>query len=374
MRMSQHQQVWPQAPDGWTLGRPGDFPRHCNTEDDHAWDVMVDSRRKRRMAIGLECSVNTRDHTVPQMYLKRFAAKNGKGHLLQVRPVEDLSRVHPSTVRDVSVVNGFYWGTTPEGIPHHYMEKLLGRIESGATNAFSWMLDDHDFVLPRRWPMPGADRVWVALWVAAQLLRTTRQRRRLEYLAAGDHEVMDLPRAVKELKSDRHLAFIISELEGLMTVLYHRPWCLAFTAACQWTSDAPVLLLNGQDQPNVQLAAAFWDVVVPLDPHRVLILPGVGTTTSDPRSQRDHLATIDGGLGLILAQAIYDAADAYLFNHPDHDPHTVSRIERSGRVPAPWAGDDPALLGPSYTIAYELLPPGVTVERRWLSEHPPHSR
>jgi hypothetical protein len=188
--------------------------------------------------------------------------------------------------------------------------------------------------------MPAADRARLALWVAAQILRTTRQRRRLEHIAA-DHEVMELPRPIKELQSDRHLAFIVSQLEGLAAVLYHRPWCLAFTVVCQWTSDAPVLILNGQDHDNVQLSAAFWDVVLPVDPHRVLIMPGASTGTGDhsPRGHGDHLAKIDGGLGLILPQAIYDAADAWVFNHPDHDPHAVFRVETSGRVPTPWTGD-----------------------------------
>jgi len=41
-----------------------------------------------------------------------------------------------ASVNKVAVVEGFYWGTTPEGIPHHEMEGLLTAIEAAATPAF----------------------------------------------------------------------------------------------------------------------------------------------------------------------------------------------------------------------------------------------
>jgi len=78
-------------------------------------------------------------------------------------------------------VNGFYWGTDPEGVPQHTMEELMASVEKAAAS-FSAVLDT-GWALPERWPPTIDTRVRLSWWIAAQLLCTTRQRHRLDHLA-----------------------------------------------------------------------------------------------------------------------------------------------------------------------------------------------
>lgn len=56
---------------------------------------------------------------------------------------------------------------------------------------------------------------------------------------------------------------------------------------------------------------------MPLDPHRFILLPGLNMVEEDPRKGVDHRAKLDG-VGFAFVQAVYDAADGYIFHHPDH--------------------------------------------------------
>jgi hypothetical protein len=77
---------------------------------------------------------------------------------------------------------------------------------------------------------------------------------------------------------------------------------------------------------------------------------------------------IDGGVGLLFVEAAYDVADAVVLHHPRHDPWR--HWEPSGpRQPTPWNGSEHP--GPEYMLEYPALAPHLTVERRWLDEHPP---
>ena len=67
---------------------------------------------------------STRDHYVPQMYLKRFGRPTSGGHQLSVS-TRDLTTRFKASVRDVAVESGFYWGTDVNGVPHHDMEDFL---------------------------------------------------------------------------------------------------------------------------------------------------------------------------------------------------------------------------------------------------------
>jgi hypothetical protein len=77
--------------------------------------------------------MTTNDHTVPQMYLKWFAERRGRKHHIVAQRVDDLGNPFTTTVNNVTAVNGFYWGTTPDGVPHHEAEKLLCQIEGDAS-------------------------------------------------------------------------------------------------------------------------------------------------------------------------------------------------------------------------------------------------
>jgi hypothetical protein len=133
-----------------------------------------------------------------------------------------------------------------------------------------------------------------------------------------------------------------------------------------------VIVLNGQDEENQPLAASYWDIVLALDPHRFLIMPGIHLRQDDPRKRVDHLTKFEGGLGLALVQTIYDAADTQVYCNPEHDP-TSHVDQRSPRLPRPWTTDGAPASGPEYLLQYDVLRPGYTVERRWLDEHLPAS-
>lgn len=221
----------------------------------------------------------TRDHHVPQMYLKRFARASSNGHQIMVSS-RDLAKTFKASVRDVAVESGFYWGTDADGVPHHHMEEFLSALEGNATTAFRWVLDrgkgPDDDALPR-WPPRVDVRLSLSWWIAAQILRTVRQRNRL---------MMDAGRAGIELpdevaKANRHLRYIAELIEPLAATLFSRPWGVGFSDYCLLSGDVPVLVLNGQDHANQQAAVAYWDVYLPLDPHRCLYLPGTASAVAD---------------------------------------------------------------------------------------------
>lgn len=173
----------------------------------------------------------------------------------------------------------------------------------------------------------------------------------------------------KFARNNQHLAFITQQLAPLAAVVGGRPWGIGFSDACLPTSDVPVVLMNGQDDQNQLLAEAYWEVLVPLDSHRFLLLPAPGSQ-SDPRTRSDHRIKPDAGLGILVWELLWGAADKHVFWHPDHVPYAVetSDRERGPRLPRPWAGGtrEP----PQMMLQYEALPTGLTVERRWLEKHP----
>lgn len=313
----------------------------------------------------------TNDHTVPQAYLRRFATRrSGKGHLIVARPVEDITTMFETNVRNVASVKGFYWSANRDGTPaEHGMEIVLGRIESGVAAAFSAILDDHNYALPGLWPLPQQLRQRIAWWMAAQILRTTRQRDRLEHHLADIHG-LDIPKPIaKAAAANVHIAFIASQLSRLASVVYDRPWGVGFSDACLTTSDVPVVLLHEHDADDQIFAASISDIVLPLDPHRFLYLPGL-TALRDRQKRVDHRIKLDGGLGLFVSEILRDAADRYILHHPEHEPPWAAQFrDIRPRLPRPWRGESHS--SPEYYVSYAVLPDHVTVERRWLSEHPP---
>jgi len=313
----------------------------------------------------------TNDHTVPRMYLRRFSRqkkKASKNWFVSARSLDSLDRVFQPNICNVAAVTDFY------GAP---AERLLGRIEADAAPVFGAVLDDPRYALPARWPLSADERLRLAWWIAAQIVRTTRQRRRLAYLttAESDGQSLEIPHLIKSLAGrDTHLRFMADQLAALAWIVHNRSWGLGFSDACLWTSDVPVVMLNGHDDEDQLVSAAYWDVVLPLDPHRFLILPGLRAREEDPAKQVDHRTKFHPGLCIFLNGVIFDAADTHLYHHPDHDP--LPYLDRPRvRLPTPWSEDqlmeDQQQGGPSYIIEYATLSPKLTVERRWLSEHPP---
>lgn len=290
------------------------------------------------------------------MYLKRFGRPNSKGHQISVAK-RDLAGTFTASIRDVAVESGFYWGTDPDGVPHHHIEEFFSVLEGSATTAFRFILDKgkgpFDDALPA-WPPRLVDRISLSWWIAAQILRTVRQRSRL---AVDAHRTgIDLPDKVAV--ANHHLDYIAALIEPLAATIFARPWGIGFSDYCLLTGDVPVLVLNGQDHADQRTSVAYWDVYLPLDPHRCLYLPGAASEQADGRLRRDHRLKLHPGHGMGLNGAMMDASVRHVFFHPEHDPTSHTK---------PGRDVDSAL--PQFLMNYSVLPPDLSVERRWLVTH-----
>jgi hypothetical protein len=286
-------------------------------------------------------------------------------------PVENLSAAFLTSPRNVAVEDGFHWGIDPDGVPHHDMEVLMTAIEGSAVPAFSHVLDTV-WALPERWPPTLADRIRLSWWVAAQVLRSTRQRSRLDYLAAqageaGMAEALDPPTEPlhRFARNNRHLEFVFGHIAHLAAIVAAKSWGIAFSDVCQPTSDVPVVLMNGHDDENQVLSVAYWDLLVPLDPHRFLLMTTPGAQ-EDPATWADHRLKVDGGMGFFFTDLLWSAAERHVFWHPDHPPQGLQddAPRRGPRLPRPWAGDTHS--APEWVMDYGAMEPNTTVERRWM--------
>jgi hypothetical protein len=308
---------------------------------------------------------SSNDHIVPKMYLKRFAVPRAGGHELVAASADTPEAHFTSSINRVGAVKGFYWGTDPQGVPHHHMEAVLTQIEGDAATAFRAVLDSGrrrltDDVFPARWSPRPEVRNSLAWWIAAQLLRTAPQRERLWAL---EGEGAAPPKTLE--KANPHLTFIIERIAPLAALVRMRPWGIGFTNLCLFTSDVPVQILNSKPEDDPLAAATFWDIYVPLDPHRFLYLPG-RMHAANRDLMRDHRIALDGGLAIALNHTMVECSHRHLFWHPHHDPRSNSQLDsvlrmRSSRF---------ATGGSQALIDYAALDDGSGVERRWLDAHP----
>lgn len=274
--------------------------------------------------------------------------------------MHDLDHPFTANVRRVAAVTDFYG---------ERVEKLLSQVEGDAVPAFESMLDDPRGALsrPGSCPLPLDQRNSMSWWIAAQIVRTVRQRERLQHIAGNGSEHLEVPQSIRSMAGrDEHVKFMSDLLARLGWAVFNRPWGLGFSDLCLWAGDVPVLIVNGQDDHNQLLATSYWDVVLPLDPHRFLILPGLGMREEDPEKRVDHRLKLDQGFGQIISLMIFEAANQQVYCHRDHDP--VSNLHFSSpRLPRAWNGDtwDPS----SWILDYPTMPHDLTVERRWLVEH-----
>lgn len=300
---------------------------------------------------------STRDHYVPQMYLRRFGRPRSSGHQIAVS-TRDLSKSFVASVGDVAVESGFYWGTDVDGVPHHHMEEFFSAIEGTATTAFRSILDrgkrPDDDALPT-WP-PRADvRLALSWWISAQILRTVRQRTRL----AIDAGIAGIQLPDEIAVANHHLAYIAEMIQPIAATIFSRPWGVGFSDYCLLTSDVPVLVLNGQDHTDQEAAVDYWDVYLPLDPHRCLYLPGRASSSADRRLRSDHRLKLHPGHAMGLNSAMLDASVRHVFFHPAHDP-----------TPKAEPALDLESNLPRFLMNYDVLAPGFGVQQRWLDVHP----
>lgn len=266
----------------------------------------------------------TQDHTVPQMYLKRFAVERSNGHwqlITQRKP--DTKRI-PLKVSRVSSVQNFYWGLGPTGAVGHQMEEFLYGLEDAATPVFSAMLDTKD-KKPSAWPLSRGDKRVVAEWIAAQVLRTMRQRKRLAYLDFGKSKSEAVLK--DQNVTDFHLQYMRRNIPLLTSEILARPWGFGFSATGLITGDSPVVMLNGHDDDNQVNSFANCTVVLPLDSKRLLILPSEKLRRRDPKKRNDHLFKLSEGAGWGMNQALYGAAERTVYYHPELEFDSASLVQ-----------------------------------------------
>ncbi len=264
----------------------------------------------------------TRDHTVPQMYLKHFAQHMGRRtYKLKVRRLDKINEPFPVTPTGIAAETGYYWGISAEGVPHHAAEDLFTALEGRADPVLKVLLHDPEWALTPDWPLDPNQRSVLAWWMAAQILRTTRQRKRLIHQRGEAPDITGLPQEVRTLaQNNPHLLYIVENIATLALALEARPWALGFSDMCLLTSDTPIAVWNRPDDEDQLRAVTLSDVTLPLDPHRFLFLPGPATRAADPRKWVDHLMHAEGAIGFALVEVAYDVADQFVIHHPQHDP------------------------------------------------------
>ncbi|WP_458338737.1 DUF4238 domain-containing protein [Streptomyces sp. 372A] len=311
----------------------------------------------------------TRDHTVPQMYLRHFAEHQARRqYLLEMRRIEKPDLVIPAAPSKIGAKTGFYWGTTLDGIPHHACEEFFTQLEGNAEAVLKRILDHKEWALTPEWPLTPEQRGAFAWWMAAQILRTTRQRSRLTHGLQPTEHNPELPEYIAKLASNNpHLQYIVENVAALAATLYNRPWGLGYSDMCLLTSDVPVVVWNRPDEDDQILAVAQSDVMLPLDPHRLLFLPSPAQQRADLRKRVDHLLHIKGAVGMALVGISWDVADQFVVYHPRHDPWKHWKPD-GPRHPRPWADENHS--APQYALEYPVLPRDRNVERRWTIEHP----
>lgn len=306
----------------------------------------------------------TNDHIVPRMYLRRFAIERPGGPQVRAASMAAPEKDFIVNTRNVGAEKSFYWGSGPDGLPTHDMETFLTGIENEATTAFRRILDKGklptDNAFPERWPPTTETRVAIAWWIAAQLIRTAPQRERLWRLHGDDP--LEPPRSLR--RADLHHAYIVQAVAPLAALIYTRPWGFGFTNLCLLTSDTPVQVLNARDDDDPLDTAAYWDIYVPLDPHRFLYLPGK-MHASQQRLMRDHRINLPGGLAIPLNHEVIETAHRHIIWHPEHDSRSRSYLDDALEVRHSRQTQG----GTGKVLQYSALEGTFGIERRWLHTH-----
>ncbi len=306
---------------------------------------------------------STNDHIVPRMYLRRFAVERSGGPQICASNIDTPTDGFATNTRNIAAEKGFYWGTGPNGIPTHDMEAFLTGVEGSATSAFRTLLDKgrlpSENALPDRWPPRPQTRAAVSWWLAAQLIRTAPQRERLWRLH-GD-ATLEPPRSMR--RADLHHAYIVHAVAPLAALIHARPWGFGFTGLCLLTSDSPVQVFNAKTDDDPLATATFWDIYVPLDPHRFLYLPGQ-MHSKNRALMRDHRINLPSGLAIALNIEVIETAHRHIIWHPNHDPRGQLNLEEALTMRRSRQNGNGGTV-----LNYTAIDGDFGVERRWLDVH-----
>ena len=158
------------------------------------------------------------DHHVPRMLLRRFAVREKQQWYTEAADVATPDRRFRTNVNNVAAERDFYTWVDENGAERREVESFLSRVESVATPALAAVLDDPSYALTRQWPLPPRNRLALAWFMAAQIVRTTRQRKRLE--AWAGREGIELPGTVDGPGiATAHVASMFDAMRGLTHAL-----------------------------------------------------------------------------------------------------------------------------------------------------------
>lgn len=307
------------------------------------------------------------DHHVPRVHLRRFArpspGKREPEWFIDAADVNNPTKVFGANVKNVGAESDFYTFEGLDGKETRALESFFGQLEGAVVPAWRVLLDNPKYALTDAWPLPPRMRGTLAWYMAAQIVRTTRQRKRLEAWGASKSFMVPGATTAPNLATT-HARYIAETLEEVARALYIRPWGLGFTNACLPTSDCPVVILNAHDDENQVGAALTWDIVFPLDPHRFIFMPDIQMVEDDPEKRVDHRLNLSG-VGVAFVDAIYSAADRYIYMHPDHRPWLDP--DRAPRLPAPGVPG----FAPQSALQYPVLEDHLTISARWAKHHIP---
>ncbi|WP_030276367.1 DUF4238 domain-containing protein [Streptomyces sp. NRRL B-24484] len=279
-----------------------------------------------------------RHHTVPQLYLRRFADEAEQ--FIRV-PVGGGER-RPIGVVHATVQKDFYSFRNAAGDLDDSMEDFFGEIEAEAAKVLRLVVEQD------QWPLPAGARVTLAHWIAAQLVRgpaaravmaetldfltkiqigiggRPELRRHLERDAGGpvaDEEVEEMWKEMTDFSSYSidlpaidHLSSIPERIRTLAPLLLGRSWVLVrFERRALLTSDHPVALAagpNATEHTAVGVANA-GAIILPLDRRAAIIMYDPAPDFRLPGTTR---------LARFINQHVAWSARAAVFHHPDDNP------------------------------------------------------
>lgn len=293
-------------------------------------------------------TVAKRHHTVPQFYLRGFAAEDQKIATVRL-PGE---RRFVQSVRKAAAEVRFYSVEGHEDGPDVF-EKLLSELEGQAARIFEVIMDGV-------WPLDPESRMTLALFIAVQAVRGPEQRRNMEHVAAqitrleigyggrdGVKGWFERNRGVSltdeqaetlwdqatqlggppiHLAPIAHIQQIAEVSDALLPYVSGRPWTLVrFDQRSLITCDTPVGIVPHPDE-DPWAGAGFmtaWGITYPLSRKLGLLMSDPMVTAhlisvEEVRAGRvDHAQAGTTKMEKFFNNSTVAAASEWLYHHPE---------------------------------------------------------
>ena len=271
-------------------------------------------------------------HYVPQSYLRSFASEGGKTPRIWCYD-KTRQRAFKTNVRNVAAERTFYERSDSD----QPLEDRLGRVESAFGSARPHVISMTD---PAE--LSSANAAAVALFIAAQLVRTREHRQSIEDLMSQMGEWLRAEAAPElqasmgpcdaEQAREQQIASLNGDLvPSLAEVILKMKWVVLTNETNRplWSSDHPVTLFNPVDagpRGNLGLTCAGIQLYLPLSPSATLAAcdPVMYAEMPSRGQQNDENVTFQNSLQvqastryLFASSSDFTLADRILVDHPD---------------------------------------------------------